>query len=79
MGFLILVASIWSQVIIKSIWKYGCGKDDHEDKIWFLRVPGHVVWDVYILQLPTMLVTDSTFHVSKLKPIHEDKKRKDKK
>ncbi len=35
--------------------------------------------DVYILQLPMMLVTHSTFHVSKLKLIHEDKNRKDQK
>jgi hypothetical protein len=33
--------------------------------------------DVYILQLPMMLVAHLTFHMSKLKPIHEDKKRKD--
>jgi hypothetical protein len=35
--------------------------------------------DVYTLQLPTTLVAHSTFHVSKLKLVHEDKKRKDQK
>jgi hypothetical protein len=34
-------------------------------------------FDVYILQLLTTLVAHSTFHVSKLKLVHEDKKRKD--
>jgi hypothetical protein len=33
--------------------------------------------DVYILQLPMTLVTHPMFYVSKLKPIHKDKKRKD--
>jgi len=33
--------------------------------------------DVYTLQPPTTLVTHPSFHVSKLKLVHEDKKRKD--
>jgi hypothetical protein len=33
--------------------------------------------DVHTLQLPTTLVAHPTFYVFKLKPIHEDKKRKD--
>jgi hypothetical protein len=35
--------------------------------------------NVYILQLPMTLVAHLTFHVSRLKTIHENKKRKDKK
>lgn len=35
--------------------------------------------NVYTLQLLMMLVTHLIFHVSKLKPIHEDKKEKDRK
>jgi hypothetical protein len=33
--------------------------------------------DVYTLQLPTMLVAHLTFYVFKLKPVHEEKKKKD--
>jgi hypothetical protein len=33
--------------------------------------------NVYILQLSTTLVAHLTFHVSKLKLVHENKKRKD--
>jgi hypothetical protein len=33
--------------------------------------------DVYILQFPMTLITHPTFHVSKLKHIHKDKKKKD--
>jgi hypothetical protein len=35
--------------------------------------------NVYTLQLPTMLVVHPTFYVSKLKQIHDNKKRKDRK
>jgi len=35
--------------------------------------------NVYTLQLLTTLVAHSNFHVSKLKLVHEDKKRKDQK
>jgi len=35
--------------------------------------------NVYILQLPMMLVAHPTFYVSKLKLIHEEKKKKDRK
>jgi hypothetical protein len=34
-------------------------------------------FNMYNLQLPTMLVAHLTFHVSKLKLIHDGKKRKD--
>jgi hypothetical protein len=33
--------------------------------------------NVYTLQLPTTLVAHLTFHVSKLKLVHEEKKKKD--
>jgi hypothetical protein len=45
----------------------------------YIKVLHKPLLNIYTLLLPTTLVVHPTFHVSKLKPFNEDKRRKDRK